>query len=49
MKFLALNVDLSSLSSDPFSSRRPAHAHLKVNCDEMVRNRLKQTAYEFLA
>jgi len=29
MKFLALNVNFSSLSTDPLSSRRPAHAGVK--------------------
>jgi len=29
MKFLALNVDFSSPSSDPLSSRRPAQAGAK--------------------
>jgi len=29
MKFLALNVDFSSLSSDPLDSKRPAHAGVK--------------------
>jgi len=29
MKFLALNLDFSSLSHDSLSSRRPAHAGVK--------------------
>ena len=29
MKFEALNVDFSSLTPDPLSSRRPAHASVK--------------------
>jgi len=29
MKFSALNVDFSSLSSDPLDSERPAHAGIK--------------------
>jgi len=36
MEFLALNVDFSSLSTDPLDSKRPAHAGVKKYSSEKV-------------